>query len=236
MSGQIDTVCLDADDTLWQNLTFYRFTEARFQEILADYADPSHLGDRLLQAERRNLKIYGFGIKGFTLSMIETAVEATDGRAPAQLIAEILKAGREMLSHPVEFLPGVEEALDELGKNHKLVLVTKGDLFDQERKIAMSGLADRFAGVEIVSDKNVETYRRIFARYADSPSRVVMAGNSLKSDVTPAIEAGGAGVFVPHQIEWAIEYAEEPTDHRRYRRIVILRELTAAISSLDAKD
>jgi len=221
----LTTIGFDADDTLWQNEQFFRLTERRFAELLADYAAHDHLTERLLAAERKNLAAYGFGIKGFTLSMIETAIEVTEGRAPAQVISAILEAGREMLSHPVETLPYVRETLAALAGDYRLVMITKGDLFDQERKLAASGLGDLFDAVEIVSDKKPETYARIFSRHGDGPERAMMVGNSLKSDVLPAIDAGGWGVFVPHELTWVLEHAEEPSGNPRFRKLAHLGEL-----------
>lgn len=152
-SHELTTIGFDADDTLWQNEQFFRITEKRFAALLADHAAEEHISARLLEAEKRNLAVYGFGIKGFTLSMIETAIEITEGRAPASVIAEILAAGREMLSHPIEALPHARETVEKLADAYRLVLITKGDLFDQERKLAQSGLGDLFDAVEIVSDK-----------------------------------------------------------------------------------
>ncbi|MGV8954996.1 MAG: HAD family hydrolase, partial [Cypionkella sp.] len=149
----LTTIGFDADDTLWQNEAFFRITQDRFVDLLADHADPAQLHTRLLAAERRNLGHYGFGIKGFTLSMIETAIEVTDGRVRAAVIADILATGREMLRHPVELLPHAREAVTRLAADYRVVLITKGDLLDQERKLAQSGLGDLFHGVEIVSDK-----------------------------------------------------------------------------------
>lgn len=230
----ITTIAFDADDTLWQNEQFFRLTERRFTTLLKDHADPEGLGDRLLAAEVRNLATYGFGIKGFTLSMIETALEVTEHRVPGTVIAEILAAGRELLTHPVETLPYVDQALSQLQDHYRLILVTKGDLFDQERKLAASGLAEYFAAVEIVSDKTEATYRRIFTQHADGPDRTMMVGNSLKSDILPALAAGGFGVYVPHDLTWSFEHAEEPADNPRYARIAHLGELPAAIEALQA--
>ena len=227
--SSLTTIGFDADDTLWQNEQFFRLTERRFAELLADYAAPEHLVERLLQAERRNLAAYGFGIKGFTLSMIETAIEVTEGRAPANVIRAILETGREMLSHPVETLPHVRETLEALAGDYRLVMITKGDLFDQERKLAASGLGDFFDAVEIVSDKKPDTYRRIFSRHGDGAELAMMVGNSLKSDVLPAIDAGGWGVFVPHELTWVLEHAEEPANHPRFRKIAHLGELEGEI-------
>jgi putative hydrolase of the HAD superfamily len=232
MHGTLSTIGFDADDTLWQNEQFFRLTEARFTQILQEFAEENLLRERLLEAERRNLLLYGFGIKGFTLSMIETAVEVTDGRVPAGVISEILAAGREMLSHPVETLPQVRETLEDLSGSFRLVMITKGDLFDQERKLAQSGLGELFNGVEIVSDKTPDTYRRVFARHGDGAERAMMVGNSLKSDVAPAIEAGSWGVYVPHDLTWVLERIDPPEDHPRYRQIDHLGELRSLIAKL----
>lgn len=215
----ITTIGLDADDTLWQNEAYFRLTQDHFTDLLRDYADPDHLHERLLAAERRNIGAYGFGVKGFTLSMIETAIEITDGRVPASVISELLGAGRAMLDHPVELLEGTEEAVARLSKDFKLLLITKGDLLHQERKLAQSGLGDYFHGVEIVSDKTPEIYDSIFRRHGTGPSQSLMAGNSMKSDVLPAIHAGGHGVYIPHGLIWALEAAEAPKDHPRYHSL-----------------
>ena len=229
---RLTTIGFDADDTLWQNERFFRMTERHFTDLLADHAEPDHLSERLLAAETRNLRHYGFGIKGFTLSMIETAIEVTEGRVPASTIERILAAGREMLSHPVETLPGVRETLERIAGTHRILLITKGDLFDQERKLAQSGLGELFAGVEIVSDKTSATYKRVFARHGDGADRAMMVGNSLKSDVVPAIEAGGWGVHVPHELTWVLEHVAPPTDHPRFRAIDHLGELATIVEAI----
>lgn len=230
----ITTLAFDADDTLWQNETFYRITEQRFLALLADHADPHNLAARLLEANKRNIAHYGFGIKGYTLSMIETALEITDHRVPGRVIAELLAAGRDMLIHPVETLPYVDELLPRLAQSYRLILVTKGDLFDQERKLAASGLAELFSAVEIVSDKTETVYRRIFAASSDGGAeRTVMIGNSLKSDILPGLAAGSYAIYVPHDLTWAFEHAEEPVDNPRYTKIVDLGELPDALAALD---
>ncbi len=226
------TIGFDADDTLWQNEQFFRQTEKRLAGMLAAHADESAISLRLLEAERRNLSAYGFGIKGFTLSMIETAIEVTEGEVSAATIAEILDAGREMLRHPVVTLPYARETLHRLAAEYRLVLVTKGDLFDQERKLEQSGLADFFDAVEIVSDKRAQTYARVFARHGDGPDKSVMVGNSLKSDVLPAIEAGCWGVHVPHELTWLLDHAEVPPDLPRFRQIGDLGALPAMLATV----
>ena len=229
MAKHLTTIGFDADDTLWQNEQFYSLTRSRFLDLLSEHADADRLAERLLETQKRTLKLYGFGIKGFTLSMIETAIAVTEGRVTAATVEKILEAGREMLEHPVETLPGAREAVEALVGRYRLVLVTKGDLFDQERKLAASGLGELFDGVEIVSDKNRATYERVFSRHGDGPERAMMIGNSLKSDVVPAIEAGGWGVYVPHELTWVVEHADEPEGHPRFRRIEHLGELAKVI-------
>ena len=232
--ASLTAIGFDADDTLWQNEQFFRLTEERFAELLRDYADHEHLKARLLDAEKRNLSRYGFGIKGFTLSMIETAIEITEGKIPANVIGQILDAGREMLVHPVETLPEARETLEHLAGGYRLILITKGDLFDQERKLAASGLGDLFDAVEIVSDKSQATYERVFSRHADGAEKGMMVGNSLKSDVVPAIRAGAWGVYVPHELTWVVEHVPEPAGEPRFRRIDGLGQLASLIAAIEA--
>jgi len=216
MKRNLTTIGFDADDTLWHNERLFRLTQDRFAELLSDHAGPEDLMARLLEAERRNLGHYGFGIKGFTLSMIETAIEVTESRVPASVISELIAAGQDMLRHPIELLPGVETCLRTVAESHRIVLITKGDLLDQERKLAQSGLGDLFDAVEIVSDKTPDLYASVFARHGDGPDRAMMVGNSLKSDVLPALAAGGWGVHVPHELTWEVEHATPPEDAPRY--------------------
>ncbi|MGL4490045.1 MAG: HAD family hydrolase, partial [Rhizobiaceae bacterium] len=190
----LTTIGFDADDTLWQNQQFYDFTEIEFAKLLSDHGDHAHIASRLLEAERRNLQFYGFGIKGFTLSMIDTALEVTNGDVSSKTIADIIALGKEMTVHPVETLPHVHDTLEALAGSYKIILITKGDLFDQERKLAASGLGDFFNAVEIVSDKKPHTYERIFKRHGDGAEHAMMIGNSMKSDVLPALAAGSWGV------------------------------------------
>jgi putative hydrolase of the HAD superfamily len=228
----VSVIGFDADDTLWQNEQYYKLTESHFRSLLADYAEGEHVSERLLEAEKRNLAHYGFGIKGFTLSMIETALDITEGRAPSSVISEILSIGRDLLGHPVECLPHARDALEALAGKYFLVMITKGDLFDQERKLAQSGLGDYFDAVEIVSDKNATTYRRVFGKHGEGPERAMMIGNSLKSDIVPAIAAGAWGVFVPHELTWVLEHVEKPAEAPRFREIPDLGQLPDLIENL----
>ncbi len=233
MPRTITTVGFDADDTLWHNERFFQITQARFSGLLADYSDPDHLDRRLLEAEKRNLGRYGYGIKGFVLSMIETAIDVTDARVPANVIQEIIAAGQEMLAHPIELLPHARDAIEAISGRYTIILITKGDLLDQERKLAQSGLGDLFDRVEIVSDKTVRVYQRIFADHADGVARAMMIGNSMRSDVVPVIQAGGWGVYVPHGLVWEIEHAETPVNAPRYREISDLGALSSLLQELD---
>ncbi len=233
MTTRPTAIGFDADDTLWHNESFFRLTQDRFKALLADHAGPDHLSARLLEAERRNLGHYGYGVKGFTLSMIETAIEVTQGRVPAATIAEIMAAGREMLEHPIELLPHAEEAVAFAHRaGFRVLLITKGDLLDQERKLAQSGIGDMFDAVEIVSEKKPEVYARVFTRHADGADRAMMVGNSLKSDVLPVLEAGGWGVHVPHDLTWALEHAEPPEGHARFHALENLSGLPGLLENM----
>ncbi|MCW8842766.1 MAG: HAD hydrolase-like protein [Rhodobacteraceae bacterium] len=232
MAQTLTTIGFDADDTLWHNERFFKVTQDHFADLLADYTDRDHLNDRLLAAEKRNLGHYGFGIKGFVLSMIETAIEVTDEAVPASVIAELMAAGRDMLRHPIELLPHAREAIESLASTYRILLITKGELLDQERKLAQSGLGDLFDGIEIVSHKTTATYADIFARHGESAARSMMVGNSLRSDVIPAIQAGGWGVYVPHELTWSLEQAAAPREERRFAELPSLGELHDFVRSL----
>lgn len=229
---KLTTIAFDADDTLWHNERFFKLTQDRFARLLRDYVDGHHLMDHLLAAEKRNLGHYGFGIKGFVLSMIETAIDVTDGRVPASVISELIAAGREMLEHPIELLPHARDTVETVAKTHRVLLITKGDLLDQERKLAQSGLGDLFDGVEIVSDKTPQVYAEIFARHGEGAERALMAGNSLRSDVNPMIAAGGWGVHVPHDLTWGYELDDRPENVAKFRALDHLGQLPALVAEL----
>ncbi|PVB63404.1 HAD family hydrolase [Labrenzia sp. 011] len=219
MPPNITTLGFDADDTLWHDAHDFRLTEDRFVSLLTDYTDRLPLEEHLLAAQRRNGLHYGHGVRGFTLSMIETAIEVTSGKVPADVIAEILEAGRDMLSRPVAPLPHVEETLKTLRGAYRLVLITEGDLFDQQRKVTASGLDAWFDAVEIVAEKSVPTYRTLFSRHGSGPAEAMMIGNSLKSDILPALEAGAFGAHVPYHATWTRDEAAEPQGADRFHRI-----------------
>lgn len=224
----ITTIAFDGDDTLWHNESIFSMTQAHFLALLDGHADHETIHRRLIDAERANLLKYGYGVKGFVLSMIETAIDLTDGRIGGAQIKTLIDCGKDMLAHPVELLDGAVEAISQLAGHHRLLLITKGDLFHQESKIARSGLAEQFEGIEIVSEKDEATYQRVLDRYAIDPARFVMVGNSIKSDILPVLGIGGHGVHVPYHTTWELERADPPTDH--YRRIDSLHALPAMIA------
>ena len=204
------TIGFDADDTLWHNEVIFEQTHERYRALLADYHDAATVDRTLFENEMRNLELYGYGIKGFTLSAIETAIELTGGKIGTGEIRQLIEAGRDMLAHPVNLLEGVTEVLPALAIQYRLVLITKGDLRDQERKLAKSGLAAHFQHIEILSEKDTGAYRRVFSRHNINPGKFLMVGNSLKSDILPVIELGGAGVHIPYHLTWAAEHAAQP--------------------------
>jgi len=229
LPSSIKILGLDADDTLWQNEEFFRLTQDRFADMLSAYMPPDLLHEELLTAERRNLGRYGYGIKGFLLSMVETAIDVSKGQVPAHVIHDILVMGRDMLNHPIHLLPGVAECLPKLAEDYALVLVTKGDLLHQEQKLAQSGLADLFDDVHIVSEKQITTYQRIFG--AQLPA-TAMIGNSIKSDILPALAAGAAAIHIPGRYEWEMEKASAPPDGPRFFKASSFNKVSALLSEI----
>lgn len=221
-----DWIAFDADDTLWHNETIFHAIEMKFVALLADYHPEPWVRERLFSTEMKNLGHFGYGIKGFILSMIETAVELTEKRIGGAEVQRILDWGHEMLLHPVELLDGVRETVETLSGDYRLMLLTKGDLFDQESKLARSGIGESFAAVEVVSEKNAATYRRIMNRHAVAPERFLMVGNSLRSDVQPALEAGAMAVHIPYELTWAHERIdEEALAGKSFTRLTRIAEL-----------
>lgn len=233
MGQNLTTIGFDADDTLWHNERFFQLTQGYFTDLLADHAERDHLLERLLEAEKRNIRHYGYGIKGFVLSMIETAIEVTEDRVPASVIRQLIEAGQEMLAHPIELLPHAREAIESVAATHQVVLITKGDLIDQERKLAQSGLGELFDGVEIVSEKTAQTYRNIFSQYGKGPATAMMVGNSMRSDVVAPLQAGCWGVYVPHGMVWEVERAETPVGNPRFRELQDLGQLAELVQELN---
>jgi putative hydrolase of the HAD superfamily len=232
---RIDLIGLDGDDTLWHSERYFVVTQERVAALLAAHIGSEDFGHRLLAAEKANLELFGYGVKGFLLSLIETAIEVTAGRVGASEVQQIIAWGKEMLAHPVDLLDGVATTVAELARDHALVLITKGDLFHQEAKVAGSGLAEHFRGIEIVSEKDPNDYRRILTRYGVDPAAFVMVGNSLRSDVVPAVEIGGHGVYVPYHVTWGLEHAELPEALAdRVRHISQLDQLPAVLEALEA--
>jgi len=208
MYKNIKVIAFDADDTLWVNETYYREAEHKFVKLLSKYETENKLDQELFKMEMKNLYLYGYGIKSFMLSMIESALELSNYKIKQTVIQEIIEIGREMLEKPIEMLEGVEDTLIALKPTYKLILVTKGDLLDQERKLEKSGLIKYFHHIEIVSDKKADNYQKLLARLEIIPSEFLMVGNSLKSDVLPLLEVGAKAIHVPFHTTWAHEIVE----------------------------
>ncbi|MBC8009710.1 MAG: HAD family hydrolase [Burkholderiales bacterium] len=224
----------DADDTLWHNETLFAAAHARFQALLAARHEPAAVDRALYATELRNLPLYGYGAKGFTLSAIETAIELTEGRVSASELRELIALGRDILAHPVELLDAVPDTLALLAAaGHRMVLITKGDLQHQERKILESGLAPRFLATEVVSEKDDATYRRVLARHGIAPENFLMVGNSLKSDIAPVLRIGGLAAHVPYHLTWEHEKLSVPPEAPgRFFTLASLRELPALVAGL----
>jgi putative hydrolase of the HAD superfamily len=227
-------VGLDGDDTLWHNETRFQLTQTALGDLLRRHAPDADVENHLAAVEMRNLGLYGYGVKAFTLSMLETAIEVTDGRIPTADLEVILGWGKKMLGEPTELLEGVEDALRDVRRNHELLLITKGDLFDQESKLARSGLAEMFSGVEILSEKNVEAYRSVLRRRQIEPSAFVMVGNSLRSDIAPVVALGALGVHIPYPLTWRHEHVPVDAMPREgWHRLPSIKELSALLDSID---
>jgi putative hydrolase of the HAD superfamily len=229
----IKIIGFDADDTLWHNENIFERSHEGYRRLLARHHPAAEVDRVLFATEMRNLPLYGYGIKGHTLSCVEAAIELTRGQLSAQEVREIIATGREMLAHPVELLPGVAQIVAALAGDYRLLLITKGELHHQERKVAESGLAQHFHAVEILSEKDGGAYERVLRRHAVAPAEFAMVGNSLKSDILPVLELGGAGVHVPYRITWQHEHIDTlPGDHPRFRRLDSLAGLPALLPDL----
>jgi putative hydrolase of the HAD superfamily len=233
---QFDLIALDADDTLWHNEALFSLTQAKFLELLAGGHSPELIERKLYETELRNLHNFGYGIKGFTLSMIETALELTDRQVSGAIIQQIIDFAKAMVHAPVDLLDHVAEVVPWLAERYPLMLLTKGDLFDQEGKLARSGLAEHFRYVEIVSDKTATSYRALFERYQIEPARFLMVGNSLRSDILPVTALGGRAVYIPYHLTWAHEtVAEQDARLHQYVELEHIGGLPALIEQLEAR-
>jgi len=225
MKDKIKVVAFDADDTLWVNEPYFRETEEQFCAMLENFLPGHSVAKELFRFEIKNLPLYGYGIKGFMLSMVETAINVTEGKADISLVSKILDLGKEMLDKPIELLEGVVETLETLKGKYRLVVATKGDLLDQERKLRKSGLAAYFHHIEIMSDKQVADYQKLLKHLDCQPDEFVMIGNSIKSDILPVLELGSFAVHVPYHTTWVHEQVEHTLDHSGFIELKQLDEI-----------
>lgn len=229
----IDIIAFDADDTLWHNETLFKLTHKKFSQLLAAYHDEEWIEKKLFETEMRNLQYFGYGIKGFTLSMIETAIQLTEGRIKGNEIQKIIDFARQMVKAPVDLLLHAEETVKTLAESYPLMLITKGDIFDQESKIARSELSDYFKHIEILSKKDPAAYRAVFRKHGIKAKNVLMVGNSLKSDVLPVVDIGGQAVFVPYPLTWEHEKVDDAAAYKnKYHEIEHLGLLPGLIETL----
>jgi putative hydrolase of the HAD superfamily len=234
MNEPLRLIGFDGDDTLWRSEDYYRDTQQAFERIVADYVDLDDAHERLYAIEKRNIALFGYGVKGMTLSMIEAAVAITDARISALDLHRIVELGKTLLQHPVDLLPGIRAAVEAIAAEHDIVLITKGDLFHQEAKVRQSGLADLFHRIEIVSEKDTATYARVLSECDVAPAQFAMIGNSLRSDIVPVLALGGFAVHVPYHVTWVHDNeAELPADAaQRMRSVASAHELPAAMREL----
>lgn len=233
---RFDMIAFDADDTLWHNERLYIGAQVQLKQLLAEYHSPEWIDARLYETEMRNVQHFGYGIKGFALSMIETAVELTEGRITGNDILTIIDIARQMLAADVELFEHAADTLALLAERYPLMVITKGDLRDQEVKIARSGLAPYFRHVEIVSDKTPESYAAVLRRYAIAPERFLMVGNSIRSDILPVLALGASAVYVPYELTWVHESAEPPAGAPGYYELEHLGLLPALLADLERQE
>jgi putative hydrolase of the HAD superfamily len=218
-------IAFDADDTLWVNEPYFRQTEEQFYNLLGEYSSQHALEHELLKTEIDNLALYGYGIKSFMLSMIETAMRVTNNNINADVVGKIIGLGKQMLDNPIELLDGVQEVLETLKDKYRLVVATKGDLLDQERKLRKSGISHYFHHVEVMSEKDDDNYLKLIKHLDIQPEELMMIGNSLKSDILPVLNVGGHGVHVPYHITWAHEHIEHEVDNERFKGVEGIRDV-----------
>ena len=237
--SKFDVIAFDADDTLWQNEHLYAEAQAGLVDLLANYQPSEWIQERLYQTEMHNLEHFGYGIKAFALSMVETAIELTDGRISGKDLQTLVNTAKDMLHADVDVLDNVVETLTQLGEKYPLMLLTKGDLFEQENKIARSGLKDRFRYIEIVSTKTVPVYKSLLDRHSIDPEHFLMVGNSLRSDILPLLELGSYAVYVPNDLTWQHENSELPpaeqTGFYQLENIGMLPDLLARVENSEGK-
>ena len=227
-------LAFDGDDTLWHNESRFHLTQAAFRDLLRRHVPEADVDGQLFETEMRNLGLYGYGVKSFTLSMLETAIQLTDGRIPAADVQVILGWGKHMLSEPTELLDNVPETLLDVSARYSLLLITKGDLFDQESKLARSGLAEMFAGVEILSDKTIDTYRGVLKRRGIEPDQFVMVGNTMRSDIAPVVALGARAVHIPYHVTWNHEHMpDESLPASGWYRLGGIGELAGLLDTID---
>jgi putative hydrolase of the HAD superfamily len=228
----IKVIAFDADDTLWVNEPFFREAEEKFAELLEDFMPQHSSIKELYRTEIENIGVYGYGIKGFTLSMIETAMRISDQKISVILVDKIIQIGRDMLNKPVELLPGVVEVLKELNGDFRIVLATKGDLLDQERKLKKSGLANHFHHIEIMSDKKISDFEKLLKHLDIEGFEFLMLGNSLKSDILPVLELGGYGIHIPFHITWKYEVISHNVSNDRFFEVTKIVDAVKVIRGL----
>ena len=228
-----ETIAFDGDDTLWQNETYYLEAKEQFKHLLSKYQDSDSTRRRLDEIEVHNINVYGYGIKSFTLSMIETAIDLSDGKIEGPEIHQIIDISKEMLTNEVELFEHVEETLKRIRVNFDLMLITKGDQFEQERKIARSGISGYFRYIEIVGEKSRESYQAIITKYEIPPTRFIMVGNSLRSDIQPVVAMGGRAIYIPNEQTWSHEEVpKEGIEHTEYDELEHIAQLPEYLDQL----
>ena len=226
MKNNFNVIAFDADDTLWVNETFFRETEEKFCALLSDFSTSEEIMEVLFFTEIQNLKEYGYGTKGFVLSMVETALKITGNKVPQQIIEQIIELGKKQINQPVELIDGVIETLEYLQqKGFKLIVATKGDLLDQERKLKKSKLEKYFHHVEVMSNKEPADYQKLINHLEIAPEDFLMIGNSYKSDIEPILQLGGFGIHVPFHTTWIHEQVEEEKEHPNWIKQKTIREI-----------
>ena len=229
MYQDIKVIAFDADDTLWVNEPYFRDTEKEFCVLLKDYISEDECNRLLYEFEMKNLPLYGYGIKPFALSLIEAAISLSKGKIPIETVSKIITLAKDMLSKPIELIDGIEETLEQLSKNYRLVMATKGDLLDQERKLIKSGLEKYFHHIEVMSDKQPTNYENLIHHLDIRPHQFLMIGNSLKSDILPVLKIGSYAIHIPFHTTWEHEKVTEEVKHQHFKELELASELTGLL-------